>query len=338
MSFSARSALCLALGLALLAPVAHAGEFTFGGKAFADVSQLDQRDRVAGTRSSDADADLKRLYLDADYAIDPRWSVHATADVNWLRGERDPDLWLKRAYVQRRYGQSGVVRVGADDLPWTALVSQWYGYRYIDALATSLQKIDSAADWGVHVRGALAPKFDYALSVVTGGGYKRPSVGDRADVEAQFSYHPSAHTVLALGGYDGQRAEDGDLTALYHTARRIDMLAAYADDTWRLGVRYAYASNWAALHRPGSDRGRSWSAWGSVRVAAHWSLFARYDRLQPSRLQALDQRSRYADAGIEWQPVKRVRLALVAKHNALRRQGREVRSSDEAGLWSELTF
>jgi len=26
------------------------------------------------------------------------------------------------------------------------------------------------------------------------------------------------------------------------------------------------------------------------------------------------------------------------KHNALRREGRELRSSDEAGVWSEFTF
>src|SRR5690242_10329410 len=97
MQCSAHAARRLALGLALLAPMAHAGEFTFGGKAFADDSELDQHDRATGKRGSDVDADLKRLYLDAGYAIDPSWSVHATADVNWLRGERDPDLWLKRA-------------------------------------------------------------------------------------------------------------------------------------------------------------------------------------------------------------------------------------------------
>jgi hypothetical protein len=328
----------LALCLALAAPAAHAGQFTFGGKIYADASLLQQHDHVTGARSSDTDADLKRMYLDADYAFDPAWSVHVTTDVNWLRGERDPDLWLKHAYLQHRFGQSGQLRLGVDDMPWITLGSQWYGYRYIDALSTSMQKIDDAADWGVHLKGALAPKLDYALSVVTGAGYKRPSHGRRADVEGFLAYHPSTHTVLALGGYDGQQGEDADLAPLYHTARRVDLMAAYADDTWRVGVRYAYASNWSTLHQAASERGRSWSGWASLRVARQWSVFARYDRMQPKRLQDPGQRTWYADAGVQWQPSRRLRLALVGKRNALERAGREVRSTDEVGIWSEILF
>ncbi|UGB38812.1 hypothetical protein [Frateuria soli] len=333
-----KAAVRVALGLALAAPMAHAGEFSFGGKIYADASRLRQHDRVTGARSSDTDADLKRMYLDADYAFDTVWSVHATADVNWLRGERDPDLWLKHAYLQRKFGQSAQLRLGVDDMPWITLGSQWYGYRYIDALSTSMQKIDDAADWGVHLKGVLAPALDYAVSVVTGAGYKRPSHGRRADVEALLAYHPGAHTVLALGGYDGQQGEDADLQPLYHTARRVDLLAAYADDTWRLGTRVAYASNWSGTHKAPSERGLSWSTWGSVRVARQWSLFARYDRMQPRRLRDPAQRTWYANAGVEWQPAKRVRLALVAKRNAVERHGRELRNSDELGVWSEISF
>ncbi|MCX7515334.1 hypothetical protein [Frateuria sp. STR12] len=333
-----KAALRLALGLALAAPAAHAGEFTFGGKIYADASVLRQHDHVTGARSSDTNVDLKRLYLDADYAFDPAWSVHVTTDFNWLRGERDPDLWLKHAYLQRKFGQSGQLRLGVDDMPWITLGSQWYGYRYIDSLSTSMQKIDDAADWGVHLKGELAPKLDYAFAVVTGAGYKRPSHGNRADVEALLAYHPSAHTVLALGGYDGQRGEDGDRLPLYHTARRVDLMAAYADDTWRFGVRYAYASNWSTIHDTASERGRSWSTWASLRLAKDWSVFARYDRMQPQRLQDPGQRTWYANAGVEWKPAKRVRLALVAKRNAVEYHGREQHSTDEVGIWSEIAF
>lgn len=335
---SRRLALAFASALILTAPVAMAGDFTFGGKLFADVSQLQQRDRVADTRSSATDADLKRLYLDANYAFDPAWSAHLTTDVNWLRGDRDPDVWVKHAYLQRKFGDAATVRVGADDMPVMALTSQWYGYRYIDPIATSMQKIDSSADWGVHVKGALAPRLDYAVSVVSGGGYKRPTHGRRADVEALLAWHASAHTVLALGGYDGQLAATGDAQPLYHTARRVDLLAAYADEIWRFGTRYSYASNWASLHDQDSERTRSWSVWGSVRVAAQWSVFARYDRAQPTRLQDPGRRTTYADGGVQWQPVKRLRLALVFKHNALRRHGEVTRNGNEAGIWSEFAF
>jgi hypothetical protein len=332
-------ALALGFACALVAPAAMAGDFTFGGKLFADLSQLRQRDRVADTRSSATDADLKRLYLDAGYAFDPAWSVHLTTDVNWLRGERDPDVWVKHAYLQRKFDDAATVRVGVNDMPVMALTSQWYGYRYIDPIATSMQKIDSAADWGVHVKGALSPRLDYAVSVVSGGGYKRPTHGRRADVEALLAWHAGAHAVLALGGYDGQLAASGDARRpLYHSARRIDLLAAHAGEVGRFGARYSYASNWARLYSQDSERTRSWSAWGSVRVAAQWSLFARYDRTQPSRLLDPSRWITYADGGIQWQPARRLRLALVLKHNAQRRYGEVTRSGNEAGVWSEFGF
>lgn len=338
---SARHAMpVLALGsaFALATPAASAGDFSFGGKVFADISQLQKQDHAAGTDTRAWDVDLKRLYLDADYAFDPAWSVHVTTDVNWLRGERDPDVWLKHAYVQRQWDGGTRLRVGVDDMPALALTSKWYGYRYIDPIGTSIQKIDSAADWGVHLTGVLAPKVDYAVSVVTGGGYKHPTHGRRADVEAMVTWHTSEHTMLALGGFDGQLAASADARPLYHTARRLDLLAAYASEVWRLGMRYSYASNWTTLYSVNSERNGSWSAWGSVQVAPQWSVFARYDRAQPTRLNDPSRRAMYANAGVQWQPVKRLRLALAFKRNALRRDNGEIRRSNEAGIWSEYSF
>ena len=335
---SRRLSLVCGLALVTAVPAASAGDFTFGGKLFADFSQLRQHDRTAHADSHASDADLKRLYLDADYAFDPAWSAHLTTDVNWLRGQRDPDVWVKHAYLQRKFSKAALLRVGVDDMPMMALTSQWYGYRYIDPIATSLQKIDSAADWGLHLKGVLAPRLDYAVSVVSGGGYKQPTHGRRADVEALLAWHTSAHTLLALGGYDGQLAAGDEPRAPYHTARRIDLLAAYAGDIWRIGTRYSYASNWASLYSTNSERTRSWSAWGSVRVAAQWSVFARYDHGQPASLRDPTRHTIYADAGVQWQPDKRLRLALVMKRNALRREGRELRSGNEAGVWSEFAF
>lgn len=333
------SALALVSVAALASSNAFAGEFTFGGKVFADVSQLQQNDYNAHTRTVGTDADLKRLYLDADYAFNPVWSTHLTTDINWLRGNADPDFWVKHLYVQRKFGTTTVLRVGVDDMPMLALNSQWYGYRYIDSIGTSMQKIDSAADWGIHLKSKLAPSVDVALSVVSGGGYKEPTHGHRADVEALVAWHTSKHTVLALGGYDGQLAgSDDPARPLYHTARRLDLVAAYADDIWRFGVRYAYASNWANLYTVKSDRVANWSSWASMQMSPKWSVFARYDHSNPSHLLVPSKKASYADAGVEWRPLKKLRLALVFKHNALESAGKLTRTSNEAGIWTEWAF
>jgi hypothetical protein len=329
-----------ALLLGLSAGAAHAGDFSFGGKVFADVSSLQQNNDKTGASHRAWDGDLKRLYLDANYAFDPVWSVHLTTDVNWLRGQaRSTDVWVKHFYLQRRLAPGTTLRIGASDMPMLALTSQWYGYRYVDSIGTTLAKIDTAADWGVHFAGKPSPAFDVAVSVVTGGGYKQPHTGGRADVEALVAWHPAQRAVIALGGYDGQLGDENDASrTLRHTARRLDLLAAWADKLWRFGMRFSYGSNWANLYAVPSDRARNISTWASRQLTAQWSVFARCDYTWPNRLQDPSRRSRYADAGVEWRPQKGLRLALVGKHTAVLRQGAPLATTNELGVWSELSF
>lgn len=332
------TAIALACMLGLVSANAAAGDFSFGGKVFADASQLQQNDHVAHTDSSSADADLKRLYLDFGYAFDDNWSAHLTTDINWLRGHREADIWLRHLYLQRSFS-GGNVSIGVNDMPMMALTSKWYGYRYVDPIGASMAKIDSSADWGVHLKTRLAPGVDMSVAVVSGGGYKEPTTGRRADVEAVVAWQPMKNVVVAAGGYDGQLAAEGSTAKpLLHTARRFDLMAAYADDTWRFGTRYSYASNWASLFSVRSDRVRNLSTWASMRVAPQWSVFARYDYTDSSVLVDPTRKARYANAGVEWKPCKKLRLALVFKHTAQDRAGNLTRSGNEAGVWSEWAF
>lgn len=323
----------------LLAGAAHAGELSLGGKLFADFSQLQQTDRVAHTRSQDSNGDLKRLYLDADYVVDDAWSVHLTTDVNWLRDQPLTDVWVKHFYLQRKFAGGTVLRLGVDDMPMLSLTSQWYGYRYIDPVGASMAKLDTAADWGVHLQSRLASNVDMAVAVVTGAGYKRPALGHRADVEAVLAWHPVRQAVIAVGGYSGELAAD-DTAAhpLRHEARRVDLLAAWAGERWRFGMRYVWASNWTNLYGLRNDRERNGSAWASLQLAPQWSVFARLDRSHPKYLLDPSQHSRYANLGVEWRPRKSLRLALVGKRSDVRRHDNELRHSNEVGVWSEWSF
>lgn len=325
-----------------LAGTVQAGDWSFKGKVFADVSRIDKHSAGSTGSTRDDNADLKRLYLTGSYRFDEHWSAVATLDVNWLRNHRDPDLWVKHLYVQRSWSNGTRLRLGVADMPLTMLVSRWYGFRYIDTSVTGLEKLeDQAADWGAHLHGQPAPGWEYAVALVTGVGYKYPSHGDRADVEGYLGYHPSRHTIVAVDGYEGRRArepEDAiDVTGL-HTARRVGLLAGYMDDDWRLGVRYAYVSNWKVVDGGPSTRARSSSVWASRRLAAAWTLFGRYDTTRPDRLGTPDRRDIYANLGLEWKPARTLRLALVAKHRRTSKAGQTLVRSNEFGVWSQLVF
>lgn len=329
----------LALALGLAGTPARAGEVTFGGKVFADFGHLQQTDDLARTTASNTNGDVKRFYLDADYRADAAWSMHLTTDINWLRRQPVSKLWVRQFYVQRTFGDGTVVQAGVRDMPMQALTNQWYGYRYIDAAGVTLAGIDTSADWGAHLNTRVAPDLDLAVSVVSGGGYKQPQTGRRADVEAVASWTPIPQVLLAVGGYDGQLGANGSAARpLRHTARRFDLMAAYAGGRWRVGTRWSYASNWNDLYAIGSGRASNWSSWASRTLAARWSVFARFDLTRPTRLTDPARRSHYANVGLEWRPDPKLRLALVAKHTATQRDGTVLRSGNEAGVWGEWSF
>ncbi|WP_166208596.1 hypothetical protein [Cognatiluteimonas telluris] len=338
------SGILLLAGLAGIVSTAHAaetaiGETTFGGKVFIDATHLSTtRD---GVDDDSTGVDLTRLYFDIDHRFSPVWSAHLTTDVNWLRGESDPtDVWIKHAYVQGAFSKAFVLRVGAADMPWAAMANQWYGFRYVDNELVSRLKFASTADWGVHVQGAPAdgPRLDYAVSVVTGSSYKRPRTGNRPDVEARLGWQPSEHSVIAVGGYDGQLGLDDDTQALTHTARRWDALAAYAGPRYRLGAQWFESRDWTQLRSPLSDGAHGWSTWASAKLSERWTLFARHDDTSTSAQLDPSRHDRYSNAGIEWRVSPKLLVAAAWKHQRLRDRSGERASANEAGLWAQFAF
>lgn len=260
------------------------GATTLGGKLFLDVSHLNAYRNGRRTATSRNGADLKRFYLDLDHRFSDVWSAHLTTDINWARDSSPTDLWLKHAYLQGAFSKALVLRFGSAPLPWAGFVNQWSGYRYVDKELVTRLKFGASADWGVHALGAVGDRgrLQYAASVISGSSFKHPRTGDRPDVEARVAWQPSAHSVLAVGGYDGERALGGGNLPTYHTARRWDAMAAYATQRVRLGAQYFRAVDWNQVRSPRGDRASGWSAWASVVLDPRWAVFARYDRADTS--------------------------------------------------------
>lgn len=339
----ARQCVAAAAGLLALSASAQATDPPIGGTQvgatlFLDASRIDRSTDGAPARREDG-ADLKRFYLDLRHRFGDVWSMRVTTDVNWLRDEDPSDVWVKHAYLEGRFSRAFALRLGSAPLPWAGFANHWYGYRYVDKELVTRNRFGGSADWGAHALGTVAAgHLQYAVSAVTGAGYKKPRTGDGVDVEARLAWQPGAHTVLGLGGYRGRLAEDTGPQPARHVARRWDLLAAYADARWRLGVQYFRAEDWKQVSVPRGDAAHGWSAWASVQLAPAWSLFVRHDRVRPDAWLDPLRHERYSNLGVEWHPRRWLRLAAVCKRERLRADGRELQSVDEAGLWAQLAF
>lgn len=332
---NARAAVAaLALLLAAGAQDAPAAEpaLRVSGQFFLNASHLD---RDASTSGDGWGVDLKRSFLTLDYRFSDTWSAQLRTDIQWQRHQSPSDLWLRHAYLQRRL-EHGWLRLGSAPTPWIAGESAREGFRYVQPGLIAGNGLGDPADYGAHLEQQHGA-FTWAASVVTGAGFKKPRLGNRADVELRAAWVPHKGLELALGGYHGTRAQDTAGRAREHTATRWHAMLSWVGARTRAGAQAYRADNWNRITQPGSDAGRGWSSWASWHPAPAWAVFTRHERNRPSLQRAPASATRYSHLGLEWQPNRQLRLAAVGKrvqHRSAARHGRD----HEAGLWAQLAF
>ncbi|WP_051176249.1 hypothetical protein [Luteimonas mephitis] len=296
---------------------------------------INASDRWRGSDSADDEGlalELTRFFVNARVDLDSEWSAHITTDVVWTRNDDPSSPWLRYAYLQRRLGDAAVLRLGSAPLPWINAESAQKGYRYVDAGLVSRSGLGTSADYGLHMQGGDG-WFNYGLSVVTGGGYKRPRLGRRADVEARFGWTPVESVELAVGGYRGSLARKGVDGRHPPLAQRWNVLTTWTGKRAKVGAQYIRAHNWSGV----PCRSHGWSGWSSYQIARTGAVFVRHDHTSPSREPAAPLAERYSQVGVEWKASDYLRVALVGKQMELKSSAHES-ESNEFGVWGELLF
>ena len=139
---------------------------------------------------------------------------------------------------------------------------------------------------------------------------------------ANFNWHGF---VLAVGGYAGDLSNNVAIPTtnpatppvFFQTASRWDALVAYTDPKIRAGIEYFEADNWKVTTKTTPDKSEGWSVFGSYVFFPEWSVFARYDWVEPSETLDAPERYQYFNVGINYEPVKNLDLALVYKHESI---------------------
>jgi len=290
----------------------------FSGKMFFDFSNIDQKNSDTGkTDASGTGLDVKRFYLGVDHQFNDIWSANLTTDFNYVSSDGETNLFVKKAYVQGKFDQAAVLRIGSADMPWIPFVENYYGFRYVENTLTDRLKYANSADWGLHLGGDLGANkvANYAVSVVNGGGYKNPSRSKGVDVEGRVGFVPFEGMVVAVGGYSGHLGKETESIDAPHTAQRGDVLVAYADKKVRVGAEYFTAKDWGNLVlSPVGDKADGYSLWASFALTDDVALFGRYDNAKLSKDVDRQAKDVYYNLGLQYQVTKGFKLAAVWKH------------------------
>lgn len=312
---------------------------SLGGKLFIDTSYLNQKNRGVKTDASGVGIDVKRFYLSVTHNFDPIWSANLTTDFNYVANDGETNLFVKKAYLQGKFSNASVLRVGSSDTPWIPYVESLYGYRYVENTLVDRLKFGNSADWGVHYAGKLPNTLNYAVSAVNGGGFRNPSRSKRMDFEGRLGFSPITNLVLAVGGYSGTLGKETQSRDSEHTANRVNALAAYTTTAFRIGGEYFRAWNWNNVLTAQSDKADGYSFWTSVPLSTKATAFARYDHADTSKTLNSSLSDEYINFGVEFPITTGMKLSTVYKHSRLKNDSRSVNvKSDEIGVWGEFAF
>ncbi len=339
------------LASAVAAPLAMAADTaektTVGGKAYIDLTNINQDSDGVDADTSGTGVDVKRFYVGIDHVFDDTWSANVTTDFNYVGNDGETQVYIKKAFLQAKISDAFVVRAGSADLPWVPFVEGLYGYRYVENVLVDHLKFGTSADWGVHAFGK-AGVVSYAASVVNGAGYKNPTRSKSMDVEGRVSVEPVKGLTIAAGFYNGKLGQEKESVDAQHTAERLDAVVAYVNSKFRVGAEYFEAKNWKQVLAATTDKADGYSVWGSVNFTDNLAVFARYDDADPSKDLAPDLNDTYFNVGLAFKPRKNVDLALVYKQDKVESGtwstsngtigGVDKGKYNEVGIWAQVGF
>lgn len=367
---AAGGALIAAAGLA---GSAHAQDTVISGRVYYDMTNIDQTSNGVKQANSGTAFDLKRFYLGVDHKFNDVYSANVTTDMQYSSGVSATELYVKKAYIQGKYSDAFIVRLGAADMPWVPYVEDLYGYRYFEkTIADGLGQATSA-DWGAHVLGKFGNIVSYQVSAVNGLGYKTvPGTGsaprtNAIDFEGRVSLSYQGFNA-AIGGYTGKLGKDvaGPTAApVLHTATRFDALVAYVKGPARLGVEYFKSNNYTAtisgaaanVNTTFGGDANGTSVFGSYKFTDTLGVFARYDQakfndLNPALATAVQHpKQDYYTLGATYSPYKNVDFSLAYKSTKVSNgtisgadgtngalAGSFEGKRNEIGLWGQFRF
>ncbi|MEO8503498.1 MAG: hypothetical protein ABI609_06330 [Acidobacteriota bacterium] len=289
---------------------------TISGRAYADFSSKENKDKGTGIKSSDSGVgiDFKRFYFTVNHDFDAVWSAQFQSDIG-DQGAKRYDVFVKKAFIQAKLSPAAIFRLGSADTPWVPFAEGQYGLRYFEQVITDHLSFGTSADWGIHFLGkVMNDKVGYQISLVNGKGYSNPTRTKSMDIEGRLNFEPIKGLMFAVGGYSGKLGNDTDAVPAKHTATRTNALVQYSNDMFKIGGEYFSAENWKTVTAVAADKTDGYSIWGQFYVDKQFSVFARYDTAKPSKTLKPALEDKYYNLGLQYRFNKSLAGSLGYKH------------------------
>lgn len=298
---------------------------SISGRMYWDFTDITNKNNGAANSQDGTHFDIKRFYIGIDHKFDDVWSANITTDFKYDSGTAGAtQLFIKKAYLQGKFDNALVMRIGSFDMPWIPFAESVYGYRYVENTLIDRIKYGNSADWGLNFSGSMGSdvKVEYSFAVINGAGYKVPGMGLGTNRSEGMDYEGRVDVnymgfIAAVGGYSGKLGKDLGPGSTFHTAQRFDALLGYVGNGIHAGVEYFSDTNYDTVTNSKSDSGDGWSGFAAYQFMPQWSLFGRYDSVKPQKgiLFQPHFTNDYENVGIEWTPTKIVSFSLVYKHD-----------------------
>ena len=379
----------LAVAAALAAPMAHAdaGDTTVGGVIFADFTSINTQKSGTDVDPNGLGTDVTRAYLVVNHQFDDIWSANLTTDFNFASYKAaststctpsDPtqtctvttttsvttpqnQLFVKKAYIQGKFSDLAVFRIGSADMPWIPYAEGVYGYRFVEKTIIDREGFGNSADWGLNLNGSSG-MVNYSISAVNGGGYKNPTRSKTIDWEGRLGLTPIDGLIIGVGFYTGDLGQDTEANEAKfaaipatpttpavpatskNTASRTNLLVAWKADGLTVGGEYFTAKNFSSglIFSNTTDTEDGYSVYGSYDFpGTDFGLYARYDTVKPKKDTESGLKDTYYNGGFAWKANKNVTWAFGFKSDQLKDDSVLTHVDNkvqEFGVWAQIKY
>ncbi len=296
-----------ALGFLVLTSVAalsqESDDFKPGGKLFGMLFANYHTTFEGG--ENNAAFEVTRSFLGFDYLFSEKLSTRIMYDgtTEVINGKTIYSAYLRNAFIQYDDGRV-LIRGGLIGIEQISVTEKIWGYRFLARPPIDYAGMIQVADLGVMTKFNAGEKVTFDLALINGRGFKDLASNGTVKFTAGASLMPVENFIIRA--YYDLMGPSGRMQ------RTASIIAAWTGPDFTAGAEYMRQNNHLKID---GNNYSGLSLFTRVRLADRVVLFARYDNIgsvipeEETEPWNIDRDGSYLFAGIEFSPVRNIRIS-----------------------------